>query len=318
MLTVAAAYELFITDRLNRGVKPVTLKWYEVRLRPLLERYGNYPVNTLTLGDLRAYIISLREQAELFASGRSRHPAVPGQRSLWTVRGHVQALRSFFKWVYEESECGLIPAKNPGLRLKSPMPPIRRDNAVDPDVVKKMFVAAGKSQEGIRNRAFLAMLWDTGARLSEVLGLRLADVDMRRRRAMVIGKFDKARYVPFTPITADLIQQWLSIRPKGGSNLFCSLGNTPGKPLTMSGVYWMIRRLKKKAGLEDDTRANPHAFRHGFARQFRRAGGNLWDLKEILGHTHIDITIGFYAVADEERIAKIHEQFSPMRNLDET
>ncbi len=170
------------------------------------------------------------------------------------------------------------------------------------------------SVKGIRDRAILAFLTDTGCRAGGLLTLRLDDLDLTAGKALVSEKFDKSRVVPFTPYTAELLRQWLAVRPPEAPTVFCSLGpNQYARPLYMSGLHHLLERLKLKAGVTG--RINPHSFRHGFAREHLKNGGDLATLARLMGHSNVSVTAEFYAVFTEEELADKHAQFSPMRSL---
>jgi len=110
-----------------------------------------------------------------------------------------------------------------------------------------------------------------------------------------------------------MLRAWLLVRPGGSDALFVNLST--GQALTESGVSQVLKRLKRRAGVRG--RVNPHAFRHGFAREYLKNGGDLATLAKLLGHKDINTTTDFYAVFSEDELAELHEKFSPLRALRE-
>lgn len=91
-------------------------------------------------------------------------------------------------------------------------------------------------------------------------------------------------------------------------------GNGAGEGLTRHGLRFLIVRLGKAARLDGSTRVSPHTFRHTFAIEFLRAGGNVFTLQQLLGHTHLAMTNRYVAIAQADITAQ-HRQFSPVARL---
>lgn len=86
-----------------------------------------------------------------------------------------------------------------------------------------------------------------------------------------------------------------------------------GEPLTASGLHQALKRLKKRANVAG--RVNPHSFRHGFAREYLRQGGDVITLARLLGHSDVNTTAAYYAVFDDDELAMLHNKYSPIRGL---
>src|SRR5690606_5101434 len=132
-----------------------------------------------------------------------------------------------------------------------------------------------------RNRAIIALLADTGARRGEILNLTI-DINVIRRQADVAGKTG-TRTIYWTHYTNNLLFKWLAVRPKCKTDaLFVSF--TEGREhdaLTGSGLSQVLVRLKKKAGIRG--RVNPHSFRHKFAQEYLKNGGDVITLAHLGG-----------------------------------
>jgi len=290
------------------GLSPNTVRWYRSVLKPLLARYSNRDLAQLDPSAMRQYIVDLQAQNSRYQGARYR-PQQPGPMSIFTIRAHIRALRRFFNW--SEAEYG---QSNPMARIRMPRAPRPAPKAIRLDDLQKLIQATGIDAAGIRDRAMLLFLADTGCRAGGLLSLRLDNLYLDKGRAIVQEKGDRARVVPFTRTTAEVLQKWLEIRPANASTVFCSLSSGyHGQPLSASGLAQVLRRLKARAHVSG--RVNPHSFRHGFARQYLSRGGDLATLAQLMGHSSIEVT-AMYGVFSDEELAARHEQFSPIQVLE--
>jgi len=163
----------------------------------------------------------------------------------------------------------------------------------------------------LRDRAMVLFLADTGARVGGMCGLQLGDLDLQTRTAHVTEKDGRPRPLFFTQVTAQALQTWLEARPEDrGPWVFVGLGNRSKGALRPDSVARILRERAESAGIEG--RVNPHAFRHGFAREFLLNGGNLATLADILGHSNVQTTKDFYGVFTTDQLRREHGRYSPM------
>lgn len=287
------------------GLTPITLRWYRAMLTPVAAALAGLGIDTVTTNHLRAYVIRLRERhAYQDAPQRAETNAGLSPASL---QSHHRALSRFFAWCKDEYAL----AASPMDRIRMPKAQRKQPKAVDLADLKRLVDATGGDARGARDRAILIFLADTGCRVGGLLGLRPADLDLDRGRAVVCEKGDKTRVVPFTRFTAHMIRLWLATRPVQASTLFCGLSEPHyATPLTYAGVYQILLRLKRKAGVTG--RVNPHSFRHGFAREYLINGGDLATLAQLMGHTSVTVTASYYAIFTMRELQARHEQFSPI------
>lgn len=145
---------------------------------------------------------------------------------------------------------------------------------------------------GARDRALLEFLYGTGARVSEAVVLDVLDVDLERHSAMVTGKGDRQRIVPLGDYAADAIEWYLPHRmelrrgQRDPGRLFL---NARGRPLTRQGVWDIVKRQGKRAGIPAQ-RLSPHVLRHSAATHMVEGGADLRTVQEILGHASISTT----------------------------
>ncbi len=179
----------------------------------------------------------------------------------------------------------------------------------------KLYVRPGKRSSdhripnAERNRAIILLLLDTGMRSSEVCGLRVNHVDLKTRRARVYGKGDKERFLPFSPSTGQAIWRYRVKREDKypGAYLFTKLS---GKPMDKDSMYKMIQVIGDQAGVK---RATVHRFRHTFAINYLRNGGDPWSLRMMLGHATMQMVENYLALAEADLVNK-HNMASPVAN----
>jgi site-specific recombinase XerD len=293
MLLSEAIEELCIATRAD-GRSPRTIEAYREKLKYLLVFLGDVEFESITLADLRRYVSYLWD-CDL---------------SEFTVKSRVRHFKRLFNFAEEE---GII-TSNPSRRIKTPNPKREKPKGI----LWEDFIALLEStKEGtwldVRDRAVILLLFDTGCRVGGLAGLKVSDVDLEQRRAVVREKGGKSRFVFFRPETAQELVTWLEMRPDDkGPWLFVS-ANTQADKLSERGVYRMLRRRGEQAGCTGPV--NPHAFRHGFARHFLMSGGDLGTLSDIMGHCDVSVTKSFYGIFTTVELQQKHELHSPIAKL---
>ncbi len=283
-------------------VAPGTRNLYLRRLRSLLDFLGDVEIERITTSDLRRWRAELAERKERWVNNPYRPPALGGL-SPWTIHSYVRIARRFFRWLAEEGYLD----QSPAARLELPPLPEEPPKAVSEEDLWRLLDAARDSP---RNYALLCLLADTAARVGAIVALRLEDLDLENRRALVRekgrGGRRKARYVYFSERTKEALEAYLRERPTDDNGyLFVS---RQGGGLTPHAVYQVLRRLAKKAGVRG--RFNPHAFRHGWAREALRNGADLGTVSDILGHSSVEVTKRFYARWADDELQERHDKFT--------
>ncbi|MBI3552715.1 MAG: tyrosine-type recombinase/integrase [Elusimicrobia bacterium] len=169
------------------------------------------------------------------------------------------------------------------------------------------------SLQGLRDRAMIMLMLDSGLRISELLSLETSRVDWLNCSVTVMGKGRKERSVPFAGKTGQALLAYAQARAKGpikGGEFF--LGKT-GKKVCRSKARKLILRYGKAAGIEG-VRMSPHTLRHTFAVLYIRNGGDSFSLQEILGHSTLEMTKRYVHLASRD-VAEQHKKFSPMECL---
>jgi integrase/recombinase XerD len=168
---------------------------------------------------------------------------------------------------------------------------------------------------GAKYYCVLLFLLDTGMRISELVNIKMADIDMINCLIIVVGKGRKERTVPFHSFTRRELQRYIKdFRPK-----LCSYGScflfprSDGDHISVNSVQQFIRRIAIKAGLQG-IRCSPHVFRHTFATTFIAKGGTDFVLKDILGHASLQPTLKYTHLQPKD-LQRQHEKFTPVEDL---
>lgn len=228
-----------------------------------------------------------------------------------TVHTKFRALRAFFRWLQRE-----------GLRKDNPVEkviPPRPDESLPKTVTEEHFIAALRTLDlsrfaHLRDAALFAFAFDTGARLGEILNLKISDIDMGNRAAIIRGKGRKERIVYFGYTTARMLEKYLSQRmlrfgsiPKD-SPLFIGVD---GFRLSKCQVEKRWQRAQLIAGLKP---LPFHGLRHGFARMWLLRGGDAFSLQMLLGHSNAETTRRYVTLWASD-LRKMHAERSPVDSL---
>lgn len=228
-----------------------------------------------------------------------------------TVRMYYRYLSSLFTYLVVDE---VLP-ESPFRKIRAPL--VRPDQVrpFSQEQLKALLVAARRSSHPKRNEAIVLLLLDTGLCVSELCALRRTHLDLDERRCTVLGKGNKKRIVHFARNSAKVLWKYLCEQPgDDASPVFSSdRGVCAGGALTRSGVLQMIECLGKTAHLQA-VRCSPHTFRHTFAVEFLRGGGQVLTLKELLGHANLQQTMLYVALSQAD-LATQHRQFSPVDRL---
>jgi len=225
-----------------------------------------------------------------------------------TVARHLVTLRNFFRFAQIQE----LITEDPSLNLESPK--IRRSlpGYLRLEEVERLVAQPDeKTTLGLRDRAMLDVLYSTGLRVSELIGLRVMDLDASAGCIRCIGKGDKERIVPIGKKALALVDRYLrDSRPKLlGKNDCASLFiNRRGGPLSRVGVWKILSAYGRQAGLR--IALTPHMLRHSFATHLLERGADLRSVQLMLGHSDISTT-QIYTHVVEERLKQIYKAHHP-------
>jgi site-specific recombinase XerD len=283
-LSLRRAIELFLAAKAAEGVSPKTIEWYRMVLgRAARDLGAERPLETLVPPEVRDWLLKLRATL-----------------SPISVAGYVRGLKAFGNWCAAEQ---LADAK--ALRtLRRPRVPHKLVEPLSDEALRRLLDGAST-----RDRAILLMFVDTGLRLSELAGLRVADL-RPDGSVKVTGKGARERIVPVGRSARQALARYL--RQADGAPDGVIFRSRRGGALGWRGIQQAFRRLKLRAGIPG--RCSPHTLRHTFARAFLVNGGDVFSLQRILGHTTLDMVRRYVAMADTD-VAARHRAASPADRL---
>jgi integrase/recombinase XerD len=225
-----------------------------------------------------------------------------------TVARHLVTLRNFFRFAQIQE----LITEDPSLNLESPK--IRRSlpGYLRLEEVERLVAQPDeKTPLGLRDRAMLDVLYSTGLRVSELIGLRVMDLDASAGCIRCIGKGDKERIVPIGKKALALVDRYLrDSRPKllGKNDCTSLFINRRGGPLSRVGVWKILSAYGRQAGLR--VALTPHMLRHSFATHLLERGADLRSVQLMLGHSDISTT-QIYTHVVEERLKQIYKAHHP-------
>src|SRR5580700_5467085 len=226
-----------------------------------------------------------------------------------TVARHLVTLRNFFRFAQIQE---LITA-DPSLNLESPKVRRTLPGYLKLEEVDRLLAQPdAKTALGSRDRAMLEVLYSTGLRVSELIGLRVTDLDARVGCIRCIGKGDKERIVPAGRKALGMVEKYLrDARPKllaKGVSTQALFVNRRGDALSRVGVWKILSAYGRRAGLR--VALTPHMLRHSFATHLLERGADLRSVQLMLGHADISTT-QIYTHVVEERLKQIYKAHHP-------
>lgn len=223
-----------------------------------------------------------------------------------SVHKHYRSLRAFFVWAVGVGVLGESPLEGFRMKLPRTMPRVPQDSDV-----RALLGACGNSWEGKRNRALVALLADSGLRISEALRLRVEDVRFNERTLRVLGKGQKEAPAHFGAESAAHLRSWLGVRNGAQPEdwLFCS---QDGRPMRADWGTHLVHRLSVKAKLP--RKIGPHALRHYAAVSILKSTGDLELVRQVLRHETLTMALRYAHYASPD-VARKFRRASPLDNL---
>ena len=254
---------------------------------------GNTPVNNISVDEIVKFMGS---------------PEVM-QVSKKTALNYHTGLSSLWRWSVEKGYC----ETNIVRLVKAPRPEQRDIVPYTRREIEKLLGAANSSNLPERDFAIVLVLLDTGIRASELGDVKIKKVYIEERQILVLGKGGKERRLRVSQDTINVIVHYLNWR--GCSKLsayrekYLFLGNS-NKKITRHTLRQLCDRLEVRANVAN---VYPHKFRHTFAIEFLRNGGNIFTLQKLLGHTTLDMVKRYLAIVQSD-IDRDHDKASPVKN----
>ncbi|MCA9524446.1 MAG: site-specific tyrosine recombinase XerD [Myxococcales bacterium] len=271
--------------------------------------------------DLRAFRMlcernqKLSDVAEVDPGDVLEHLYELGERGLdnKSMARAMSAMRGFFSFLVRQARI----ASDPMALLESPKTHRRLPHVLSQAEIEQLLAVPNPtSDKGVRDRAMLEVLYGAGLRVSELIHLRLSQMDLERGFLVVYGKGRKERLVPIGASAIEALERYLRLarpyfygraRKKGNDTDVVFLTNW-GKPYTRQGFWKALKSYVDQAGLKSDI--SPHKIRHSFATHLLEGGADLRSVQLMLGHADISTT-QIYTHVSRKRLQEIHRRFHP-------
>ncbi|GGL16490.1 tyrosine recombinase XerD [Mangrovihabitans endophyticus] len=286
----------------ERGLSGNTVASY----RRDLERYvaaltaaGIGELSAVGPADLERHLAGLR-------SGDDTHPPL----SAASAARAVSAVRGLHRFALREGLTGVDAARE----VRPPAPPRRLPKALDVDAVERLLAAAGGDDAaGLRDRALLELLYGTGARISEAVGLAVDDLDLSGDATVVLhGKGGRTRIVPVGRYARRAVEAYLvrgrPVLAAAGRGTPAVFLNTRGGRLSRQSGWSILRRAAQAAAVPGEV--SPHTLRHCYATHLLDGGADVRVVQELLGHASVTTT-QVYTLVTVDRLREVYATAHP-------
>ena len=249
--------------------------------------------NRVTFTELNLYILNMEK----------------GGASSATVSRNVSTIKSFFLYLLREQIIKNDPAEN----LKAPKIVKKTPKILTVEEVEALLSLPDDSTKGLRDKAMLELLYGTGLKVSELIGLKLNEINTALRFIRLMDK-ERERLIPFGEPAKIALEKYLmesrdKLLTKDEYKDYLFL-NYAGEPMTRQGFWKIIKSYGDMAGF--DVGLTPHVFRHSFAAHMVENGADLKSLQEMLGHSDISTTQVYSGFANE-RLSQVYEKAHPRK-----
>lgn len=282
--------------KVERGLSENTIVSYERDLKRYMLFLDNQAIGSWDELDRYVILTFLRELTD-------------EKKSAASITRMISSLRKFHQFLKQERYTDVDPMQH----IETPKKAQKLPKALSQDEIVRLLEAPDTTDKfGIRDRAILEVMYATGLRVSELIGLKMSDLHLSLGLIQTIGKGDKERIIPL----GDIAIQWIEIylersRPKlsrpGQSDPHLFL-NHHGKGFTRQGIWKNLAKHVKTAGI--DKEVTPHTLRHSFATHLLENGADLRIVQELLGHSDISTT-QIYTHISKQRLADVYNDYFP-------
>ena len=248
-------------------------------------------VTDVSNSDIVAYLMELKKQ------GRSKS----------TVNRRLTSIRTFYKFLVREGRV----KENPAEDIKSPRIEKKDIEFLSIDEVNKLMTLPDESIKGIRDRAILELMYATGIRASELIDMKLEDLNMRMGFVKCTGEHSKARIIPIGRPARHALEDYVYdarpvlLKKSTSEKLFV---NYAGESMTRQGLWKILKEYGEEAGLK--IRLTPQVLRNSFAVHMLQNGADIKSIQELMGHEDIAATQAYLAVT-KNRIKDVYDRAHP-------
>ena len=277
--------------KLERGLSQNSLASYRCDLIEFSNRLGDVEVRKVSAHKATEHINYL--------TAKSRKPA--------TIARKISSLKQFFAYLNDQ---GTV-TENPFLALSAPRISRYHPHYLSPEEIGKIISSINiQSQQGKRDRAILELLYGSGLRISELINLKLSDIEFEAGYIRIVGKGNKQRLVPLGAYAREALEAYLDSlvhSPQSGQGNYVFV-NKLGRRFSRVGLWKAVRKRVLQAGITKHV--SPHTFRHSFATHLLEGGADLRVVQEMLGHADISTT-QIYTTIDRDYLVAEHRKYHP-------
>lgn len=267
-----------------------TIKSYKNDLKKF-KNFINKQINNITENDIKKYIKHLNKEND----------------DKKTISHNISTLRSFYKFLLIEKKVN----KNPMEYIE--LPKIRKSlpKTLSIEEIDKLLDINLTDAFSYRNKAMLELMYSSGLRVSELINVKIHDIDVSNCTIRIMGKGSKERIVPLGDYAIRYIELYLKeyrerlIKKEMNDYLFL---NNHGKKMTRQGFFKILKQIAKEKNIK--TEFSPHTLRHSFATHLLNGGADLRSIQEMLGHESISTT-QIYTHVSKEKLKESYNNFHP-------
>ncbi len=267
-----------------------TVKSYKRDLERFKKYFKNKNINTIDKKDIEKYIEYLNQDLDTRSISRS-----------------ISTLKSFYKYLKLNKEVSRIPTDtitNP--KLKKYLPKVLSEEEIN-----KLLDINLNNNFDYRNKAMLELMYSSGLRVSELVNLKVNDIDLKNEAVRIFGKGSKERIVPLNEYATTALEAYILNHRKElfkhGENDYLFLNNH-GNKMTRQGLFKILKKIAQEKNIKTDF--SPHTLRHSFATHLLKHGADLRSIQELLGHSDISST-QIYTHITNEKLQKNYEEYHP-------
>ncbi len=256
-----------------------------------LDKFINKKVALITEDDIKKYLKYLHDNNE----------------SKRTIARNISALRTYYKFLMIEKKVNRNPLEN----IEMPKLDRKLPNTLDETDIDKLLDIKLVDQFSYRNKAMLELMYATGLRVSELINLKIHDVDIDMALVRTMGKGSKERIIPIGDYALYFLKEYL-IKYRSGMlkkeyNDYLFLNNH-GKQMTRQGFFKILKKIATENKINKDF--SPHTIRHSFATHLLNNGADLRSIQELLGHSDITTT-QIYTHVSNRQLRENYDEFHP-------
>lgn len=275
----------------------------------------NYSVNTYTsyINDLYYFYIFIKKDLTKVTfediKDYLEHLNLKKEKTS-SIRRKISSLKSFYKFLYKNNY--MNKKDYPLTKISYPKMEKKLPKFIYYNDLLEIINESSKDKDGVRDRLIIEMLYATGVRVSELINIKINDIDFNNRRIIVLGKGNKERIVYYGEYAEEVLKEYMKTHERKNHNyLFV---NSRGGKLTDRGVRYIIDNIMSKLSVK--THVTPHVLRHTFATDMLNNGCDIKVVQELLGHSSLKAT-EIYTHVTNEHLKKVYYECFPRRDKNE-